>query len=327
MRFRGLNMLALVAALGTAGQAAADSVTLRLAHHIPEDHSTNRHFLEPFVEYVAELSGGDMTVLNFPGGQLGQQLDLLEGIALGTVDMTFADSGMLANYDEAIGILDLPFLFDSLDHANRTMEQGLLEAISERVVAAAPFESLVIFPAAFRHTLLREGSISGLEDMSGMSLRASQAPVIVETLRSFGAIPTPLPSGEIYTALQTGTVDGVESNKEFLYAIGAHEVAQTLVETSHALTFVTLNIGEVSLGRLSPEQTAIVREAAQMAMARYNSIVGDIEDEFTSRMEEAGVEIVMLDLDPFRDAVTDMRANFIDQMGIQDLIEIVDAAR
>lgn len=325
MKLNNLIGIAVGATLA-AGAACADGLTLRLAHHLPDAHSANANFAIDLIEETAAKSGNTIAIKNFTGGQLGQQLELLEGLGMGTVDLTLVDTGMLANYDPAIGILDLAYEFTDIDQARKALAAGLEQAISDRVSAAAPVEVLAIFPVAFRDTLLREGEVTAPSDLDGLKLRTSQSPVIVQTFQAFGANPTPIPSGEAYSALQTGTVDGMESNKEFIYSIRAHEVASTLAETKHSLNFLALVIGKPSLGKLDDAQIEALRAAAAAATANFNTEADRIEAEYKQKLQDEGVKVMELDLTPFRDITAESRAVFVEDNSAQELQSIIDAA-
>ena len=173
-----------------ASPAAAADLTLRLGHHVPAEHSTNREFAQVFVDLVSEKSDGAIKVQNYPAGQLGGQRELLEGLELGTIDMSYADIGVVANYDLALGTLDLPYVFDNMDHAYRAMEDGLLDAVQARVADAGSFQVLGMIPVAFRDTLLAEKDVKTLDDLKGVKVRTPEAPVLIDTFRAQPNRPT-----------------------------------------------------------------------------------------------------------------------------------------
>lgn len=307
--------------------AAAAEVTLRLGHHVPADHSTNREFAQVFADLVGELSNGEIEVKNYPGGQLGGQRELLEGLELGTIDMSYADLGVVANYDLALGALDLPYVFDSMDHAYAAMDDGMLAAVQQRVQDATSFNVLSMIPVAFRDTLLASKDVNALADLAGVKIRTPESPVIIDTFRALGANPTPIPSGEAYTAIQTHVVDGMEGHKEFIHAIRVPEVAKHWVETKHNLTFNVLNISDISWNKLTQEQQKVIADAAIQAADHFKTANAEVDEKFREELTAAGVTFSTPDLAPFREAVAPMVQEFIAANGADDLWKIIDETR
>lgn len=310
-----------------ASPAAAADLTLRLGHHVPAEHSTNREFAQVFVDLVSEKSDGAIKVQNYPAGQLGGQRELLEGLELGTIDMSYADIGVVANYDLALGTLDLPYVFDNMDHAYRAMEDGLLDAVQARVADAGSFQVLGMIPVAFRDTLLAEKDVKTLDDLKGVKVRTPEAPVLIDTFRALGANPTPIPSGEAYTAIQTHVVDGMEGHKEFIYTIRVPEVAKHWIETKHNLTFNVLNISDITWNRLSEEQQATITEAAAEAAAHFRTANAEIDNQFREKLKAEGVTFSSPDLAPFREAVSPMIGSFVADNGADELWSIIEETR
>ncbi|SKA27023.1 TRAP transporter substrate-binding protein [Consotaella salsifontis] len=328
MNFVRNGMLATTAALGLmVGAAQAAEVTLKLGHHVPAEHSTNREYAQYFADLVGDLSNGEIEVHNYPGGQLGGQRDLLEGLELGTVDMTYADLGVIANYDLALGVLDLPYVFDSIDHAYRAMDEGLLSAVQARVDKATSFHVVGMIPVAFRDTLLADKDVETLDDLKGVKIRTPQAPVLIDTFRALGANPTPIPSGEAYTAIQTHVVDGMEGHKEFIYAIRVPEVAKHWVETKHNLTFNLLNISDITWNRLTEKQQATVMEAGKKAGEHFRTANAEIDDQFRQKLKDEGVTFSTPDLKPFREATAPMVESFVKDNDASDLWNIIEKTR
>lgn len=328
MKYVHAGLFAVTTALvQVASPATAADLTLRLGHHVPAEHSTNREFAQVFADLVSEKSDGAIEVQNYPAGQLGGQRELLEGLELGTIDMSYADIGVVANYDLALGTLDLPYVFDSMDHAYRAMEDGLLDAVQARVADAGSFQVIGMIPVAFRDTLLAEKDVETLNDLKGVKVRTPQAPVLIDTFRALGANPTPIPSGEAYTAIQTHVVDGMEGHKEFIYTIRVPEVAKHWIETKHNLTFNVLNISDITWNRLSEEQQAAITEAAAEASAHFRTANAEIDDQFREKLKAEGVTFSSPDLGPFREAVAPMIESFVADNGADDLWSIIEETR
>ncbi|WHH60903.1 TRAP transporter substrate-binding protein [Petroclostridium sp. X23] len=311
----------------TAKESTKKPIVLRLGHHVSETHSTNREFIEKFIELVNEKSGGNITVENYPNGQLGGQRELLEALELGSLDMSYADLGMFANYDLAIGILDLPFIFDDIDHGQRALDSGVEAMIQKKIEQASKIKTLSIIPVAFRSTLLATKTITSLEDFKGVKVRTPESPVLIETFKALGATPTAIPSGEAYTAIQTGVVDGMEGHKEFLHSIKVYEVAKKWTETKHNLTFNTINISQKVFNELPQDAQTILVEAAKDAAKHFYKANKEIDAQFKKEMEAEGVVFNDIDLNELRKATENMVNTFITKNNAQDIYDAVNEAR
>ncbi|MGD6875762.1 TRAP transporter substrate-binding protein [Bacillus infantis] len=312
---------------GSAQSSEDGTIELRLASHVPENHSTNKEYIEKFIELVESKSDGKVTVENYPNGQLGGQRELLEALELGSLDMSYSDVGLLANYDESIGILDLPFIFEDLDHADKALVDGVAEKIKAKIEESSQIKSISIIPVAFRGTLLKDEKIESVEDFKGLKIRVPESPVIVETFKALGANPVSIPSGEAYTAIQTDVVSGMEGHKEFIYSIKTQEVAKQWIETKHNLTFNTINISDKVFNNLTEDVQSILLEAAEEAAVHFHEKNKEIDGEYKEILKGEGVAFSEMDLEQLRKKTEPMIKKFISDNNAQDIFEIIENSK
>ncbi len=308
------------------GEEAAEVITLRLAHHLPETDSNNQLALK-FKENLEAKTDGQVVVEIYPNGQLGGQLDLLEAIKLGTVEMSMSDTGLLANYEPAIGILDMPYVFDSVEHAKVVMSGDIGQQLKDKVAATSGIRPITLEGVAFRNTFLKDVMIESLEDFKGIKVRTPNAPSIIATFDALGANPTAIPSGEAYTAIQTGVVNGMEGNPEFLSSIKIHEVANNWFETQHIMTCTALNISDKVYSELSEEIQVAINDSAEEALGYFYEFAGNADSEKREFLKEQGVNFYTLDKGPFREAVAPMVEEFVSEKGIEDIYQAIKDAR
>lgn len=321
------SAVVLAGAMLSVGSVHAADVTMRLGHHVSVDHSTSSEFIQYFADLVGANSKGAIDIQVYPAGQLGGQRELLEALEIGAIDMSYSDIGIVSNYDLALGVLDLPYVFTDMDHAYRAMQEGLTAKVQEHVEAAAEFKVLSMIPVAFRNVLLANKTIESIEDLKGVKIRTPSSPVLIETFRALGANPTPIPSGDAYTSIQTHVVDGMEGHKEFLHSIQVYEVAKSWAETRHNLTFDTLNISTATWNKLNEGQQAIVAEAAVEAAEHFGVANHEIDEDFKVKLEEKGVVFHYMDLEPFQAKVRPMIDAFISENSADDLWDVIEATR
>ena len=307
--------------------AASDKpIVIKFGHHLADSHSLSEQVVK-FADLVKEKSGGQMTVEIFSNGQIGDQRDLLEGLKLGTVNMSMGDAGLVSNYYPAMGILDLPYIFDSMEHAKAALDGEAGKKLKEGVLEVAGFRTLVIEPQSYRHVILGKKEISSFDEFNGLKLRTLQAPQIVETFKSFGSQPVALPTGEAFSAMQTGVVDGLESNAEFLQSIKIWEVGNYMVKTQHNLTNETFNISEQFYQSLSDEQKKIIEDSLQETVDWYFDYTQQKEEEAFKALADNGIKTIDIDVEHFKKTAIPTAEKFVKDNGLEELYQLIQDAK
>ena len=301
-------------------------ITLRLAHHLTPDHSLNKQ-AEKFAELLSKKTNGKVKVDIYPNGQLGGQRDLLESMKIGTMDMSIADTGLLANYDLAAGILDLPYIFKDTQHVRKAMAGEAGKILRDKILKASNIRSLTIVGVAFRGTILAKKDINSIEDFKGVKVRTPESPVLVQYFKAIGANPTPIPSGEAYTAIQTGVVDGMEGTPEFLNSIKISEVAKKQYETNHNMNCDSLNISEKVFTGLSADIQKAILEAADESIGYFYEISTKIDETNRKDLTAKGVVYTKLDLAPYMKATAPMVEKFVKDNNAQALLDAIKKAQ
>jgi len=315
------------------GQQASsefEPYTLKFGHHLAEDHILHKQ-VQKFAEILAEKTGGQVKVDIYPAGQLGQQKDLLEGLQLGTVDMTLVDTGVFANFYEPLAILDAPYLFDSVDQSVKALAGELGTKLKDGVYEKTGIRVLSFEPAAYRITVLVEDAVKDpnsftLQDFKGLKIRTLDSPSVIKTFERFGAQPVSIPSGEVYTALQTHVVQGVESNPEFLRSIKIYEVSKYLVDTKHVLVHQAIGISDKTWNKLPENTRNAIQEAMDEATDWHNSVSKDADLNARDALKQAGMVFIEPDLQPFKEAAFPYTEQFVQEKGLQDLYELIKKA-
>lgn len=307
--------------------AADDVITLKLGTHLPEAHGNYKQAIK-FAELLSQKTNGKVKIELYPNGQLGGQKELVDGMRMGTVDLSITDVSMLSNYDKAVAYVDFPYVFDSVEHARKALDGKAGDVMKARILKASGIRPLSMMAVAFRNTILSEKEIKSIEDMKGLKVRTPQAPGIIATFKALGATPVPIPSGEAYTAIQTKVVDGMEGNAEYLTLIKIPEVAKKWYETHHNLTTTEINISEKVFKKLPADVQEKMTEAASQALEYYYAeILPNIEENSRKALDEYGVKVTVLDLAPFKAAVKPMIDDFVKKYDAGDIVEAIESVR
>lgn len=182
---------------------------------------------ESFAKFLSEESKGTLAVKIYPLGQLGGEKDITEGLQLGTVDFQGSSIGVTATFVPILNILNLPFLFKGPDHFLKVMDSSpgrVLLSKAQEQGEKIGLKILAIASPMFRVPMNNIRPIEKLEDFKGLRIRTMQVPMHMSAYKALGASPVPLAFGELYTALQTGVVDGNENGPATLAAMLFYEV-------------------------------------------------------------------------------------------------------
>ena len=276
-----------------------------------------------FKEKVEELSGGSIKVDLQASGVLGAEADVLDAMLghSGTVDMARLSASSLTNYGATkAGLLALPYIFSSREHFwNFAKSDVAQEFLSETEDLGLGIKGLTYGEEGFRH-FFTVNPVNGLEDLKGLKLRVSSDPVMVGTVESFGANATVVAFTELYSALQTGVVDGAEQPIANYKSNAFPEVAPNLILDGHQLGLIEIVITNDAWDQLTEAQQACVTAAADYAADFNANLSASKEAEVLDELKADGVNVVEVeDKTPWQEAVKDVVANAI--KGNEDLYQ------
>lgn len=306
------------------------ATVLRLAHVLNEQHPVHQG-MQVFADETERLSGGRLRVDLYADGKLGSERELIELVQIGSLAATKVSAGQLEAFSPRFGVFSLPYLFDDGAHFWRFA----LSPDGERLLDAplpARLKGLTFYDAGSRSFYFGRDVRTmpdHPDDLRGLSLRVMPSPTAVAMVEALGAKPVPIPFGELYSALDTGTVDGAENNPPSLYTSRQYEVASSYALNAHTVLPDVLVIGTETWARLSERERDWLREAARLSAIAQRRLWEQSERESLQRMREAGLTIVeTVDRDAFRTRVRPVYAR--PEFATPDMratIAAVDAAR
>lgn len=304
---------------------AAQDVTLHLGHVQQANHPMQTSS-EVFAELVSERTDGAVKIVVHPAEQLAGLRAGAEGVQLGTIDMYWTDSGTLGNWSPQYGFVSLPFIFADFDAAITAMDA--LEAdIVESMRADLNVERLAWSPSGFRVIMSRSKAVHSAEDMRGLKIRVPEIPLYVSAFGALHTNATPLPWGDVYSALQTGVVDGVEGPPAAILTSALQEVVGHMTRTNHIMTDLNLLMNLDRFKSLTPEQQQILRDAAKEAVnGGLRALLAEDEDRSYAALADVLDTDETPDIDSFRTAMEPVYAEFIGEAGDR-AAEWVAAAR
>ncbi len=314
--------LGLCAAL-VATQASAQTVTLRSADIHPDGYPTVEA-VKHFGALLEKRTGGRLKLQVFHSAQLGQEKDTIEQTRFGVIDLNRINMGPFNNLIPETFVPALPFIFRSVDHMRKTMDgpigDQILKAFEPHGLVALAF-----YDSGARSFYNTKRPIATPADLKGMKVRVIQSDLFVDLVNAFGANATPMPPGEVYSALQTGVVDGAENNWPSYDSFRHFEVAKFYSLTEHSMSPEVLVMSKKSFDRLSPADQDAVRQSAKESVAKMRELWEAREKVSEAKIRAAGNTINAVEKQPFIDAMKPVYEKYVKDAKLKELVARIQA--
>jgi TRAP-type transport system periplasmic protein len=283
---------------------------------------------EKFAEIVYEKSNGLIEIQVYPSGQLGNMQQNIEALQMGAIEIARTNPGWIADVGvKSMNLLVLPYLFTSLDHANEVLEgevgKILLESVNEMDIG---LKALGYYQPSSRHMFFAKDVIKNelakVSDVKGLKIRVPTNDLAIDMIEAIGASPTPIAYAELYSALQTGIVDGAENPLKGYYNIGFYEVAPYFVRSMHQFEPSVVLFSERHWNNLSPENQVLIQESFNEACEYYKEINKQELIEIEEKLKEEGIKFYDLEnIEEWQEKMKPLHEKYGE--GMQDLVEMI----
>jgi tripartite ATP-independent transporter DctP family solute receptor len=268
----------------------------------PEDYPTVMA-VKQMSESVNKRTGGKHSIKVYTGTQLGGEKDTIEQTKLGALDLVRINSAPMNNIVPETLVPSLPFIFRDVTHMRKVLDGPIGDEIL-KALEAHGFIGLAFYDAGARSFYNTKKPIRTPADMKGMKIRVQQSDLFVGMLQALGANATPMPYGEVYTALKTGLVDGAENNWPSYDTARHFEVAKYYTVNEHSMVPEILMFSKKVFDTLPADEQKIFRAAAKESVPYMRKLWDAKELESRKKVEAAGVQVVdNVDKKPFMDAM------------------------
>ncbi len=307
------------------GVAMAQQITLRAADNQPEDYPTVQG-LKFMASYLDAATDGRIKMEVFAGGQLGDERSTIEQVQLGVIDIVRTSTSPVGEFYPPMGVYSLPYIFRDETHMWKVVMgpigRELLDGLQQ-----ADLVGLAYYDSGSRnfYSTKDAGPIKSVADLKGMRIRTQQSEVVLDMMQALGAEPVPMAFGEVYSALQTGVIDGAENNFPSYGPDGVrhYEVAPYFTLDGHARVPEVVMISKSTWDKLSDADKALVREAALASIPVQAALWDDLSNKSREAVIAAGSEIFTVDTAEFQAAMTPLYDKYGSAYG--DLVQrIVD---
>ena len=272
------------------GGGSGDVITLRVSHVLPEAHPTHTTLADIFKPQVEENSGGRIKVEIYPNAQLGSDRQAIESVSLGSLEMTVPGGPVVSGFYEEYMVFDLPFLFTSREAGYAAWDGELGQQLSEGL-KAQNIINLGYGENGFRHVTNNRGPINTPADMTGLKIRTMENPLHVAAFTGMGANPTPIAFGELFTALQQGTVDAQETPAAIIHSNKFFEVQDYMSLTGHLFTNCPYFINMDFYEGLDEDLQKVIADAVDATIAVQRVVLTEEEQTYIEELKELGLEV------------------------------------
>lgn len=285
----------LIVALVAMPVAAAD-VTIKLGHLANENNTWHKASVK-FGEELEALTEGRIKVEVYPNESLGKELDLINGMQLGTADMTISGES-LQNWAPMAALLAVPYAYKSLEHMDSVASGKIGDQIKEQIIKNARVRPIAYFGRGARN-LTSNRPIKTPADLDGLRMRVPNVPLFVDVWKALGAQPTPMAFSEVFTSLQNGTIGAQENPLALIKSANFNEVQKYVNKTEHVRSWIYLVLSELTWNKLSDVDKENVMEAASRAQKYERELFLADEAQLVGELTEKGMTFVEVDSDAF----------------------------
>jgi len=280
-----------------------------------------------FKSEVEKLTNGQVQVQLYPNRQIGDEKQLMEGMRFGTVDAGFVTNAVLAQIEPAFQVNDLPFLYSSAAQAQKVLDGPVGQDLAARL-AKKGIVTLGFMEGGFRQMINNKKPVTGPDDVKGVKYRVMQNPTYIDMFNSMGGAAVPMAWGETYTAVQQGTVDGLEIPVAVIDAAKYFEVTKFLSLTNHTYSMIGLLMSKRAFDKLTPEQRKAVVEAGKIATAMQRKTVAANEQGLIDGLKAKGMTVNSIgDVSQFRKSVAPMYDKAKAAVGEDVMKQVMDAVK
>ena len=279
---------------------ARAAVELRLTH--PADTSHPVHIeAEAMVKRIAERTNGQVKIAIFPNNALGSPVEAAQQTRLGAIDMMMLNPANIEALSKTIGVINIPYQFDSYEHAHKTLDVTGRDWIAEQLKAAG-FTWIANLEWGFRAVTNSRRPINQPADVQGLKIRVPPELAIKAAFEALGASTQTIAFQEVYLALANNVVDGQDNPVGTTFAAKFYEAQKHIALTRHIYASIMFCANpRVWSGKLNEEQRKIVSEEGAKAGVGARKGVRDNEESNLAAMQKAGVALTRPDVAPFRD--------------------------
>ncbi len=314
-----------LAGFGTSALAQEKEVKLKAGIGSSLTGSSHGLGIAKFKELVEKETNGRIKMQLFPDGQMGNDQSMMDSLKMGTLDMMVTSSAPIANTTKTFLVFDLPFLFTSEKVADTVLDGPAGQEILDTLKGTGLI-GLVFWENGFRNITNSKRAINTPEDLKGLKIRTMQNPIHLDSFKTWGANPVPMPFNEVFTALEQKVIDGQENPNTLIYDAGFYEAQKYLTITKHFYTPFVLMIGQKTWDKLSANDQKLIQKIALETRDYERKVNRENNAKYLDLMKKKGIainEVSLQDLEKFKASAKDIYAKFSNDIGKERLDRVL----
>jgi tripartite ATP-independent transporter DctP family solute receptor len=275
------------------------------------------------LQYLSDLlydaTEGRYSIEVYPDAQLGDQAQTLEQVTMGTLDMALVANSIVETYASDFAIIGTPYVYDSIEHQEKVFLSGALDELYATTEQYG-FTVLSAYSLGARNLYTRDKAVTTPEELAGMKIRVMGSDTCIAMMNAMGGVGVAMAQGDVYSAIQTGTLDGAENNIITYVDLVQYEVAPYYNYTGHLMIPDELCIATDVLAAMSEEDQAALKECATESITYMFDLCDELRADYVAKAEAQGVIFSEADVAAFQAACADVIA---DVAGRNDLTQSV----
>lgn len=295
-------------------QASQDgTITLRMAQTSSETGAIGQA-MEIFADKIYEATGGKYKIETYHNGQLGAEIDTIEGCQMGTIDIAVVNQSTIGNFISEFQALDIPYLITSTDQADAVFLGDIGNEFLDKL-SGVQLYGLGIWESGFRNLTNSKVDVNSVEDVAGLKVRTMENQIHIAFWKEMGADATPMSWSEAYTALQQGALDGQENPSTVILTNNVAQVNDRLAVTEHAYSTVFLVMSPTTWASLGEEYQQIFKDVMAECNVTERELSREMDAEAIGQLVDQGMVVTYPDKQEFVNKAADLYAEWENEYG------------
>jgi tripartite ATP-independent transporter DctP family solute receptor len=254
---------------------------------------------------------GRMKVQMFPGAVLGQEKEAVEQAQLGAIQLARISLGVIGPVVPEVDVFNMPFVLRDINHMRKVIDGPIGQDLLDKVSASQARLIGLGWMDGGSRSLYAKKPVRTPADLKGVKVRMMGNPLFVDTMNAMGGNGISMAYGEVFTALQTGVIDGAENNPPSMFTSNHYTTgAKYYSQTHHLIIPEILVMSKVTWDKLSNDDKALVKKLAREAQMEQRALWDKSVEDHTAKLKAAGVEFIPVDTKPFYEATAPVRAKY-----------------
>jgi tripartite ATP-independent transporter DctP family solute receptor len=319
------TLLALSAAMLLPVVASAQNIVLKSHDTHPAGYPTVVA-IESMGKKLDAATNGRIKIQTFPGAVLGQEKEAVEQTQLGAIQIARISLGVMGPVVNEVNVFNMPFVFRNEAHMRAVIDGPIGQEILDKVTASPAKLVGLGFMDGGSRSLYTKKKVTKPEDLKGQKVRMMGNPLFVDTMNAMGGNGIAMAYGEVFTALQTGVIDGAENNPPSYFTANHFSTpAKFYAQTNHLIIPEIFVMSKVAWDKLTPADQTLIKRLSREAQLEQRGLWDKAVAENVAKLKAAGVEFVTVDQKPFFDATAPVRAKYGEKLA--DLMKRVEATK